>query len=212
MRNITTVTLPSILKAYLSREPVKEESKMPVIKQNILQINELFKDSNKMNCEPEKRNDILELFGERSENIQPSIKPNKIEALFQEEIAKPEKIKKPASNNIFLNWDDSIKEDDKVWYYKDLKGGHQGPFNSFEMNAWHSAGYFFDDLMISFKDKTSYQPLKSIVNKKIDTIENFFAKEKQLAPDNKQLNIADLFGSVGNTNVSHHVNELFKQN
>ena len=93
--------------------------------------------------------------------------------IFKENNAKTEEeqqkaivVEKKPELNAFMEYSEhSIKETDKVWYYKDLKGDVQGPFNSVEMNTWYKGGYLFKTLMISLKDKTEFHPLDEIILK-----------------------------------------------
>lgn len=91
------------------------------------------------------------------ENIQKKIK-SEYETSF---------LDKPSENIFSFATDDTIPEDTKAWYYKDLQGNVHGPFSSFEMNMWFNAGYFPDDLLIRFGDDKEFitliELLKAII-------------------------------------------------
>ena len=89
-----------------------------------------------------------------------------IDVLFKEQNKEPEKEK--TVENPFMTWSGDVKAEEKVWYYKDLKGDVQGPFSSVEMNLWNKAGYLFKNLMISFKDKLVFHPLETILSNSKD--------------------------------------------
>jgi len=56
-----------------------------------------------------------------------------------------------------------VNKNEKVWYYKDLKGKEQGPFSSLEMNQWNNANYLHNDLLIRLIWEDTYKPLSSIL-------------------------------------------------
>jgi hypothetical protein len=40
----------------------------------------------------------------------------------------------------------------RVWYYLDENNKIQGPFTSIEMDHWFDCGFFFNELLIRFKE------------------------------------------------------------
>ena len=53
-----------------------------------------------------------------------------------------------------------VKDDDRVWFYKDLQGLVQGPFTSHEMHMWHNSGYFPPNLPLRCGDTSMFVPLE----------------------------------------------------
>lgn len=53
---------------------------------------------------------------------------------------------------------------DKVWYYKDPQDEVQGAFDSVEMFNWYAAGYFTDDLHVSYASRLQFVPLTHFIN------------------------------------------------
>lgn len=71
----------------------------------------------------------------------------------------------PAENaNPFCHSSLTIKETDRVWYYRDTQNAVQGPFNSVEMNTWHKAGYFPANLLLKCGKYSPFTPLADFLN------------------------------------------------
>jgi PERQ amino acid-rich with GYF domain-containing protein len=57
----------------------------------------------------------------------------------------------------------SSKAYEKVWFYKDPQGEVQGPFDSVEMFNWYAAGYFHEDLQVSYTSKLQFMALSYFI-------------------------------------------------
>ncbi len=135
--------------------------------------------------------DIHDLFS-------PAAVPSKAVAVVPE----PEKKLVDEKHNPFADWGKEAKEEDKVWYYKDLRGDIQGPFSAAEMNVWHKAGYFAKTLPVSCKDKVVFVSLETVVAGMRDVDESIGEKTKTKEHEggNKagmKIEVADLFGGAG---------------
>eukprot|EP00826_Nyctotherus_ovalis_P023680 TRINITY_DN1820_c0_g1_i4.p2 TRINITY_DN1820_c0_g1~~TRINITY_DN1820_c0_g1_i4.p2 ORF type:complete len:233 (-),score=58.49 TRINITY_DN1820_c0_g1_i4:94-792(-) len=89
-------------------------------------------------------------FGNWGQNLATSEQPDKE---FPTERANP-----------FCHSSLTIKETDKVWYYRDTQNAVQGPFNSVEMNTWHKAGYFPANLLLKCGKYSPFTPLADFLN------------------------------------------------
>lgn len=54
---------------------------------------------------------------------------------------------------------------DKVWYYIDEEENTQGPFSSGDMDSWFDGGYFFNELLIRFKEHGEFAKLSEKLGK-----------------------------------------------
>jgi hypothetical protein len=51
----------------------------------------------------------------------------------------------------------------KVWYYRDPQGEVRGAFDSIEMFNWYSAGYFTEELYVSYASRLQFVPLSCFI-------------------------------------------------
>lgn len=65
---------------------------------------------------------------------------------------------------------------DKVWYYRDPQGEVQGAFDSIEMFNWCAAGYFTEDLSISYASRLQFVPLSYFINEQKQLLSNLLSQ------------------------------------
>jgi hypothetical protein len=112
------------------------------------------------------------LFGKSSEN--PASKENTSVVRFHSEIiAKQLVIGNPFISNLldcvtmddfsFITPTPQSKAYEKVWYYRDPQGEVRGAFDSIEMFNWYSAGYFTEELYVSYASRLQFVPLSCFI-------------------------------------------------
>eukprot|EP00359_Climacostomum_virens_P009168 CAMPEP_0204916916 /NCGR_PEP_ID=MMETSP1397-20131031/14623_1 /ASSEMBLY_ACC=CAM_ASM_000891 /TAXON_ID=49980 /ORGANISM="Climacostomum Climacostomum virens, Strain Stock W-24" /LENGTH=345 /DNA_ID=CAMNT_0052089597 /DNA_START=138 /DNA_END=1175 /DNA_ORIENTATION=+ len=65
---------------------------------------------------------------------------------------------------------------DKVWYYRDPQGDVQGAFDSVEMFNWYAAGYFTDELHVSYASRLQFVPLSYFINEQKQLLSNLLSQ------------------------------------
>jgi len=148
------------------------KEKTGIIQQHILPIFNSKLNQRKLSEQPKPKEDFKSidiLFSDTHEKPVISGQKITVDELFSV-------TQKPKSErNLFFEYSKANNENDKIWYYKDLKGDIQGPFTSFEMNEWNKGGFLFENLMVNVKDMKNFRALKDVLkdaeNSKIEHVE-----------------------------------------
>jgi hypothetical protein len=61
---------------------------------------------------------------------------------------------------------------ERVWYYRDPQGEVQGAFDSVEMFNWYAAGYFTEDLHVSYASRLQFVPLSFFIEQQKQLLSN----------------------------------------
>jgi hypothetical protein len=64
---------------------------------------------------------------------------------------------------------------ERVWYYRDPQGEVQGAFDSVEMFNWYAAGYFTDDLHVSYASRLQFVPLSFFIEQQKQLLSNLIS-------------------------------------
>jgi Membrane protein involved in colicin uptake len=104
----------------------------------------------------------------------------------------------------------------RVWYYVDEWSRIQGPFTSLEMDNWFDNGFFFNELLIRFKEHNDFVPLidlfgKSEIVQPISIMQLIQEKADEKASQNQHLSLEISNKPIQPEKVENSVAEIVQE-